>query len=281
MDKKGLSWQQLGGILIALVALVLLGGMTINWYNAQTSGDYDPISCRASVELKAKTKDPIFGSDSPFNLKCTTKKEISETLVEREILKDIAMDMYDCWWQFGEGEIDFLSDIDWFGSDFKCYPCAIRRFSENGFRGTISINKLEAFLDSEKIPSGRMTFSEFFTKVDNGRLEFGGGDISIGPETNFYVFFMANKKSEFWNDIAGEGKEEAATAAVGTAGIYLGKKIGTRVGSKFIPGVGWVLLGYDVFAIGGVAEGFHPALVINSGVDETRKFMQERCDGFG
>ncbi|MFH1592867.1 MAG: hypothetical protein ABIB47_05880 [Candidatus Woesearchaeota archaeon] len=290
MDKRGLAWKEFAGVLLAVVALVALVLLAIKWYESFGTGKYDPATCRTSVELHYSTKLPYIGKESPFKLKCETKRETSETLVKRQVLEEIARDMYACWWQFGEGEIDFLSDIDWFGSDLYCRICSIRRYSSNGFEGEIPLDDLQDFLDNEKIPTGKVTYSEFFTKVEKSRLDLGDGNIRIDTQNNFYVLFVANKKSEFWKELLGGdvGQLEAPAAAAGGAAGRVGygvaarkvaTALGTKASTKLLGPVGIALVGWDVYALGARATEFYPALLIASGSERAIEILQ-RCDDF-
>jgi len=61
-----------------------------------------------------------------------TTKKTKEDLIKDQVLKSIAEEMADCWWQFGEGKVDYIG-LDVEGAtigNVNCAVCSIIKFDE-------------------------------------------------------------------------------------------------------------------------------------------------------
>ena len=164
-------------IIILIVALFLFVFVT---KIGEESGSILPKQlCRLSVEAKAKVKLLQLGTESETFLDCHTNyvtidregikisnenmfkgKEIEAINFKKTtqtpddaIKKYLADQLYDCWDQFGKGEIDFLGEYDWMLSDFRCFPCANIYFDENYLNG-FTYGDWEKYLADQTSPNG-------------------------------------------------------------------------------------------------------------------------------
>lgn len=157
MKKKGeVTTQQLVMIiiLIASFAVILFFLMRLN---LQSTSDKE--ICHNSVVLKSKTADLVGKLDCKTNYICISGGEkcedisASETIdinlnsenAEEQIMKAIAEEMADCWWMFGEGEVQYLSAGEQRVESSVCGLCSIVKFDEKIIEQTESITYREFY----------------------------------------------------------------------------------------------------------------------------------------
>ncbi|MBU0930126.1 MAG: hypothetical protein KJ623_03565, partial [Nanoarchaeota archaeon] len=119
MSRKAISEETLTYLIIAVVGLIIMAWATTSIADTIKSTT-DKEACRASVELKAQTilKIPVGGN---VPLKCKSQ-ELKITDKNQEKMKEtIANAMYDCWYQYGEGKIDFIKLFS--NTAVECYIC--------------------------------------------------------------------------------------------------------------------------------------------------------------
>ena len=190
-------------------------------------------ACKTSVDLASKAKGPL-GSSLIDNLNCKTQYGEIDELNEEKLYEEIALRMYDCWYQFGEGKRDFLSNLDPGGSDEWCFICSRIDFSEDvqDKYPTIKLENFHQFLKSKQIPfSNRyQTFYEYlFGNKDLNQVEGQINDPSLIWNTNesLYIMFLGdhnrNYDAAFGAEmVVGAGMVAlcagSIVAAIGTAG---------------------------------------------------------------
>jgi hypothetical protein len=164
--KKGeLTTQQLVTIIILIISFVVILFLIFRiGFGEETEKEI----CHNSVVLKAKTTSLggsldcrtsyvcISGGGKCENFDSSITKEISMSGtpadIKSNISKAIADEMADCWWMFGEGEIDYL------GTDFKgthCAICSVIKFDERiqevkAYEFSITYDDLYGFLINNK-----------------------------------------------------------------------------------------------------------------------------------
>ncbi|MCD4759979.1 hypothetical protein K8R33_03755 [archaeon] len=243
MDKKGMTMWTIVGLLIVLISGVVLLWVTGAFANLG-SDSLDREACRNSVLLRAQTK--ILGN-SPFGMDfdCETNLVEIDSKDEDEIYETIAGEMYDCWYQFAEGEKDFMPDWDLWKGDNWCFVCSRIDFSEDIKKeiNNIPLSDFNDFLATERIPLGsKRTFYEYFYKVDSSGYMGYSTDSSVDLNDSLYVVFFADKRADLWKNF---------WETPDTTEIVLG--VGSCVGGAYIGGaIGSVVLPVAGTAVGGV-----------------------------
>ncbi len=185
LNKKGedsTTWTIITAILIILAfagLFVWIGG----GFKTFAGGATDTEICRLSVLQKAKYKigeTPILDTD----LRCPTKNlnilygkdekiRGEENIVaksQNDVKRAIADEMFDCWYKFGNGEVDFVKGRFDLGDDKTCFVCTDIRFGKNLVSSTAIGNRIDNFedyLSQTGIPGRDITYWEYF----GGRIE--------------------------------------------------------------------------------------------------------------
>jgi len=210
----------LSGVLVLVITNILGGAGEIA----------DRETCRTSVLMKAQTK--IMGESLYENINCKTEVHEVKSTNEEEIYKFIAYRMYDCWYQFAEGEKDFLGNLDIGNSDEWCWICSRIDFDENVQKKypEIKMEDFHNYLKTESLPlEEESTFYEYFYGETPGKIEGNMDNPSLIWKTDdpLYVSFLAdhNRKYDtaFWVELAtGAGMvvlcAGSIMAAIGTLG---------------------------------------------------------------
>lgn len=186
-NKKGNMHYAMLVIMIAAIAFLLIsivftGGLyeLVKWSAPQEA-------CRMSVWAKARTK--WAGAESPAPLKCEVKYLESKAENKEEAFKLIADQLKACWHNYHEGNLDFLSDYDFGGSEIKCYACAEIRFSE--FTDKVESAELASYLQNTMMPGQKKTYWEYLFK--QAETKGSGEGFSLGGDNVLYVAFVASK----------------------------------------------------------------------------------------
>jgi hypothetical protein len=125
--KGELTTQQIIMLIIVITSFVVILFLLFRLNLGETTNKE---ICHNSVVLKSTGKGLVGQLDCTTNYLCISGgencEEINPTTITKvdsnnkeEIMKVIADEMVDCWWMFGEGELNYL------GADFKGYHCAI------------------------------------------------------------------------------------------------------------------------------------------------------------
>jgi len=229
LDNKGLMFRNIiAGIIILVIAGILLLIITNILKGGGESADRE--SCRTSVLLKAQSK--IMGTPLYDTINCKTEVHDIDQGNEEEIYKFITYRMYDCWYQFGEGKKDFLSDIDWGYGDNWCWICSRIDFDDNIQKNLPELTGLTDYLMTEKIPlaEGEQTFFEYLygEVYDENKETFKideGYEDSYLTKDPLYVAFFADKRTtseDSW-DAGTYGAAGGAMLALGAC--YIGSTI--------------------------------------------------------
>ena len=164
-QKKGQLTQNtiVGIILVVLGAAIIV--LFIGRYTPLYGEVFDTETCRGSVAVKAtiesstiiakgigttklacRTKDVCISSGG----KCPTGSKKESIANEEDIKKEIANLMYECWFQFGEGELNFAGD-----KTFKeqiCGICSRIKFSEDAQKDFKFISDMGKYLSENHTP---------------------------------------------------------------------------------------------------------------------------------
>ena len=246
MKRGELTTQQIVGLVILItsfiVVLFLIFRLNINEESTTEL-------CRNSVALRGKAllKDSV-QLNCYRSYKCITQDGTCEGLNNPEvkkvndlngIYKEVANEMADCWFMFGEGKVDYI------GSGIVqsnyCSICSQIFFDDSlknvqgAENGEISKDELYNFMSATKIGDGKMTYSEYLfgtnniqqlkqtvSSSENGASTFG--DIEIGKQFFVVMGITSGVGLPEWTGIGtGAGAAiagvVAATTPIGWIGI--------------------------------------------------------------
>ncbi len=232
--------EHLVGAILGLVFVIILIFAGYMVYKFIT--ERDPVElCKLSVVAKAGTTYAGAELTSPFkDLNCqTTRITISEKGIKSSkpgedkkfsddktknsnfVKKVIADELHDCWYQFGEGKINFWGDFD---SGKRCVICSDIRFDDSA-------------KDKNKLPP---------TIEDFGKYLF----TEFKPGTSYYDFLTSGSRGDLGSPITDTGKtvidtgkgysvlhvtakEDLKVKAIGAAlaGAIIGCKVGATAGT--------------------------------------------------
>jgi len=205
---------------------------------------------KSVVQLQCETKDVCFSK----NGNCDSAKkgtEIIKVLDKPALLNELGNLMYDCWWQMGEGKVDYrASGVG--STESYCAVCNTIKFDSsikgNSEMNSISLKELYTSLQNRKVPNKDMNYLQYMFKmndyaavVDNVKaisaaygtpidiesknVDFSQGDVALVTALN----------KEGWGK-AVEGAVVGATTGLSVGGGVYGFFIGGGIGF----GVGWV-----------------------------------------
>ncbi len=159
--------------IVGFLLILLMFGMVI----PSLSNSIDREDCRISVETMARTK---VVQESPIikDLKCNTQfVEITEKVIKKNekiiatlnkepeyrIKKAIADEMYDCWYQMGEGKLDPWGDWQIKPHTKHCIVCSEITFDNKAQKIHSQIKDLDVFLKKTNVPQKDFTYSDYIT----------------------------------------------------------------------------------------------------------------------
>ena len=150
-------------------------------------------ACRASVEAKSRFKTDIAGS--PLSLKCSQEEIVSEAKTKEEISLELTQEMYSCWYKYGEGQVDWLSDWDFGETDFHCRICSRISYGED--HEDLTFGEFYSYLNNKKIPGKDISFAGYFSGNENAVLQFGGSGMNqydaMDLDKSVYVVYTITK----------------------------------------------------------------------------------------
>ncbi len=168
----------------------------------------DREDCRISVLAASKTK-PL-GLESPIvkDLACKTQfLEISDKLIKKsdkvvgglpsnsgqatyKIKRAVSDEMYDCWYQMGEGKVDPWAS---WGSDKKrCIVCSHITFTDTAKSKYGTIGNFGDFLCAEKIPGKDMTYCTYFFGAN--QLDERNKGATIETQDDHIILYSFNNR---------------------------------------------------------------------------------------
>ena len=257
--KAELTTQQIVMLIILIVSFVIILFLL---FRLNLGGESKKELCRNSVVLKGKSA--ISGSTSlncQRTYKCINQDGSCEKIIKPEIAKvktlndtykELANEMADCWWVFGEGKIDYVGK-DLLQNNY-CSICSQIVFDDSlkdikGINdGKISKDGLYEYLAKTKMPRKDITYTQYLFGTNNiealkqEALQKSGtgkfGEIIIAQKPYLIVMGITNE--------------------VGTIPWVVAAGIGTVAGIAIaINPIGWVGIGtvIVVSSIGGSAAG--------------------------
>ena len=224
MYKKGLLFRN---IVAGIVVLVIAGILLLIVTNILRSGGETSSreACRTSVLLREQTAifgEPLYGG----TLECETDVLEVESRDEEKIYETITNEMYDCWYQFGEGELDFEGEWDFWEGDNWCFVCSRLDFGDGTQEEYSELEGLFNYLKTEKVPfSEDQTFFEYFygetyvSNVQDFEIATQNFEEKYSTQEPLYITFFSDKRT------TGEDVAESGYVALGTAVTLCGAGI--------------------------------------------------------
>ena len=258
--KAAITQETLIYVIIIVVSFIVLGYAAL-----KIAGLIGPTmikeTCHTSVILRSSAllKGTHFTPEL-LPLKCKTQQiEISSSDTE-EISRELANAMYDCWWQLGEGKIDFFDSISWWNITnplakevSSCVICSQISFKDAALNKKIN---LVDYMSKTRIPNRDITYLDYF----NNQKTILPSDIKINPiDTNkkYSIFFMGMR--------GGKLSDQLKTGAIsgGFFGLSSGVVVGAAAGTIYCmaTGVGAIIsplcgiVGGIIGGLGGTAIG--------------------------
>jgi hypothetical protein len=151
--------------------------------------------CYNSVVLSSKNKI-TGGLDCSTSYACVSgggeceefsydyKKEVNAENKE-ELMKAIADEMADCWWMFGEGELDYLGWRDKALPHIFCGLCASIKFDDEAMKQKISFSEFYNYLNEINKTEDYSYFEYFYypNSVEGLKQKLSG--IGFDTDSNF------------------------------------------------------------------------------------------------
>ena len=204
MKRKGdLPQATLIGLIILLIGAALL---FIIFTNIPFKVTAEKESCRQSVLQRGKTFLGVEPGKALVPLNCKTNYIDIYTHSESLIQQDIANAMYDCWWELGEGRLQFWDEqtMKEFGLGTvksTCMVCSIIRFDQTLKDKNWNID-VTTYLEQTKVPISNQTYLEYFLGEPNARLPTNVQASTINTGQDYMILFMAIEGNDLWEPIA-------------------------------------------------------------------------------
>ena len=224
LGKKGVS------NLVIVISVVLIGVILIIFSTTflRETGKYGlREACLQSVKIADLSKTLKGGKGGTENFNCGTYYYNFDLETKDTILKNMADEMFWCYWQFGRGELNFIDDFKFKGVS-KCYVCSQFTFSDQtrvNYPDGITVNEFLIYLNNYRIPLGEETYAEYILGIPGARYEVNPADKSFFPlNEEYWVVFSVIKEgvvSSFFGKTS--GKVQATSGGLAIAGaIVLG-----------------------------------------------------------
>lgn len=228
-DKKGLEKSIVVAIAILVTAVILFIAYKLIFDTGTNMVDRE--TCRNSVLLKERSK--LLGQPLIKDLNCETHLVDVNSRDETEIKRIIVDEMYDCWYQFGAGERDFLNDYDPWKGDNYCFVCSRLNFDKGTQNEVGQINGLFNYLSTEPLPlHNQQTFFDYIYGDFSNELKQQNFESSYVTSEPLYVVFFADKRFELWAGTFTELTRLGSVMGVSaTAGSALGGPVGGAIGA--------------------------------------------------
>lgn len=261
-------------VIVGFALLVLAWLIVVPFFSAESDRD----TCRLSVDAKSATKVAGQESDIFRDLKCKTQYvEVTDKVIKKndktiatlsknpdqKVKKAIADEMYDCWYEMGEGQRDPWGD--WDTAHIKhCVICSELIFTEQAPQKFGIIKDFDSFLCNTNVPGKDYSYCRYLT----GKDEYGTKEIDASQQ--YSVVYVLS-------DVTSLGTITGYTTGGCIAGVGIGAVFGV-VGA--IPGgLGGCVGG----AITGVWEStFGDAKTVKlqavSFIAPTKTIDQNQCD---
>jgi len=187
-----------------------------------STSDAVPLDCQRNYVCI--TKD-----GSCESLTSPTKKKVKS---EEDIQKVLATELRDCWWMFGEGDVNYVGK-DLFPGNLYCSLCSQIAFDDSVKEiipsGELDQKKFYEYLAKTKVPEKSITYAEYLYGTNDLNILFGeamkqgAGFGKIDLNSQYYAFtaITSDINKVVWGVVGGIAAIGIATAVVGSGGTVL------------------------------------------------------------
>lgn len=258
-----LTTQQIVVLVILIVSFIVV---LFFLFQLNLGEKTDKELCRNSVILKGKSIFPQEATQLKCyrSYKCITKDGSCEGLSNPEVVKvenldeiysQVANEMADCWWMFGERSVNYLGSDELQKNNY-CSICSQIAFDNSlneipGIEnGKINKNQIYKYLEESKIKNQDITYLEYLFGIrdlqkikETAKLQFGTdnfGEIQTGKQ-----FFV----------VTGITSGVSHAEWIGISSATIGGLTGTILGVVALAGSGppgWIA---GAIVLGGIAGG--------------------------
>ncbi|MDD5331270.1 MAG: hypothetical protein PHE43_00395 [Candidatus Nanoarchaeia archaeon] len=254
MNKKAMAMETVAKLILAilsfLIIFVVLGVILIPTMN----DSYKDAVCKFSMYLTSSTRagtgiSPI-KIGSAFNLNCPMHEKTLKYKDPENVMKLIADESVKCWGKFGEGNVDFYSDVNWpWKQDTAfCIICTKIEPKNSEYETTLEASEFVKYLGEKEYSKEKMTYLQYLyggeqTSEDikiNLPKQQSSAYIQITEEKPLYILFRVTKSEGGWIDTSlnniGEGAISFAIVGGkvgGGWGVLVGGFLGGLGGSLF------------------------------------------------
>jgi len=280
ISRRGQGANTLRLIILIMIITVVLVTFTYKMISTLSGGLPREI-CRTSVLARYSSKLPGLEQEPKFDVECYTqvlnidKKGIEKIAYngvsrkkfrlvsfknmdveekEEAIRRNLANEMFDCWYQFHRGKLDFYGD---WGGEFstertRCIVCTEVNF-DSSVKEELSSSKLtglQKFLFTKLITQKDFTYMEYFFNIEDKNeltADMQNVDKDFGDEIFIdkqYSIVYSVTKEKAW------GKALAFSGAWTLTGAAAGAKVGLVL-APWTAGVSVVAMGVGGAIVGG------------------------------
>ncbi len=256
-NKKGISRTIVTLIIvIASAAIILLALAEFSPLYGETA---EKEACFASVTLRSNAiiqQTEKIGMKYPLKCKtenlclatsgkCPENMKRESVSDEKEIKKEIADEIYDCWHMMGEGKLQFLGEK-------RCVICSVIHFNDETRKKFSSINGLNDYLVNTKVPGKEFTYLEYVMGAGKEeikkRLEIEGKD-ELSTYGDYAIAYVSAKEDTLKNIMIFIGTSAAIGGEI-TIGLIFPVTMPIMLKAAFVTGA----LGTSTFATKRIVE---------------------------
>ncbi|MBS3073316.1 hypothetical protein J4465_00780 [Candidatus Pacearchaeota archaeon] len=258
--------------LITIIILILSAAIILFFFKTlYLDTQIDREACRASIELRSNSLTRGITGTELIPLKCKTEEIKINTDNSEIIKKDLANAMYDCWWQLGEGKIDFFSKDSWFNflsdkdSQKACIICSTIEFEKGAKNKQIDLTN---YLAQTKVPLKNITYLQYFSGDNQAKEPLGLNVQKIDTNKKYFITFTGLRGGSWIKTITNAG-------TITVSGVLLGAGAGCIIG----------LVGGPIGCAGGAIAGGIGGLITSGvsegvGAIEDHIFSNMYCDNY-
>ncbi len=235
MNKRALETDVLVTTIIVLVSLLILA-FAIGKITGIIPETVTKETCHASVLARGFEAKGIPVGKLVSTIKCKTEykcitmggvcpKGYEQVSVSNEenIKAELAADMYDCWWQLGEGKVKFWSDSTLkefgFGKALStCSICSVVAFDDKILAKNYKLD-MASYMASTKVPSKSITYLQYFTNGIENKLPVAMDIPTLSTDKSYAILFTGMGGQELLGPIK---NDVYMIAGAGAASLYFG-----------------------------------------------------------
>ena len=229
MDRKGeLTSQQLVTIIVLIISF---GVILVFFFMLDFKSDVGKEACHNSVVLRGTS--PL-GKES-VRLNCQTESvcltrgakcsaapsdaRIVKVNTKEELHRELGLMMYDCWWQMGQGKVDYQPK-GW-GDNNYCVICnriyvddSIKKDTSTEKMSEVSMLDFYKYLQTTKVPNGKQTYTQHLyglssldgvnSALKEQKIDLYGEKYNLAFDKG-YALVTSMKKGGSWRGAVGFG----------------------------------------------------------------------------